>query len=213
MKLERVRIAFLVVVWLALASTIGAREQGAARAGQEPAPAAPAVATYQIDPVHSELTFRVRHLLGRVAGTFREWGGTIVMNTTDPARSSVTVEVKTASVETLKAERDNHLRTADFFDVQRFPTMKFRSTKVDVKDKSIRMEGDLTIRDQTKRVVLEGSYRGRFKDPWGKMRTAFFASTRIDRQDFGVSFNGPFEEIGQIGDEVSIEIAVEAVEE
>ena len=181
--------------------------------GQDAAPASPAAATYQIDPVHSELTFRVRHLLGRVAGTFREWGGTIVMNAADPTRSSVTVELKTASIETLKAERDNHLRTPDFFDVQRFPTMTFRSTKVDVRDKSIRMEGDLTIRDKTKRVVLEGTYQGRFKDPWGKMRTAFIASTKVNRQDFGVSYNAPFEQIGQIGDEVSIEIAIEAVEQ
>ena len=181
--------------------------------GQDKTPAAPAVATYTIDPVHSELTFRVRHLLGRVPGTFREWGGTIVMNTATPSRSSVTVEVKTASVETLKAERDTHLRTPDFFDAQRFPTMTFRSTKVDVKDKAIRMEGDLTIRDKTKPVVLEGAYKGRFKDPWGKMRTAFVASTTINRQEFGVSYNGPFEQIGQIGDEVSIEIAIEAVEQ
>lgn len=180
---------------------------------QDAAPAAPAVATYKIDPVHSELTFRIRHLLGRVAGTFRDWSGTIVMNTTEPAKSSVTVEVKTASIETLKAERDTHLRTPDFFDAERFPTMTFRSTKVDVKDKSIRTEGDLTIRDKTKRVTLDGTYNGRFKDPWGKMRTAFIASTKINRQDFGVSYNAPFEQIGQIGDEVAIEIAIEAVEQ
>ena len=181
--------------------------------GQEAAPAAPAVATYKIDPVHSELTFRVRHLLGRVAGTFREWGGTVVMNTADPAKSSVTVDVKTASIETLKAERDTHLRTPDFFDAQRFPNMTFRSTKVDVKGKAIRMEGDLTIRDKTRRVVIEGTYEGRFKDPWGKMRTAFMAETTINRQDFGVSYNAPFEQIGQIGDDVTIEIAIEAVEQ
>jgi len=199
MKQDQVRGAFLAIVTLALAAAAGAGDT------------APAVATYQIDPVHSELTFRVRHLLGRVHGTFREWGGTVVMNTVDPAKSNVTVEVKTASIETLKAERDNHLRTPDFFDVQRFPTMNFRSTKVDVKDRSIRLEGDLTIRDKTKRVVLEGAYQGRFKDPWGKMRTAFLASTTINRHDFGVSYNAPFEQMGQIGDEVSIEIAIEAV--
>ena len=201
MKHCQVRGVFLAVVTLALVAVAGAGDT------------APGVATYQIDPVHSELTFRVRHLLGRVHGTFREWGGTIVMNTADPAKSSVTVEVKTPSIETLKAERDNHLRTPDFFDVQRFPTTTFRSTKVEVKDKSIRMEGDLTIRGQGKRVVLEGAYRGRFKDPWGKMRTAFLASTRINRHDFGVSYNAPFDQMGQIGDDVSIEIAIEAVEQ
>ena len=204
MKLLRLRSSALAVVF-SLAAV--------AAFAQAAAPPAPAVATYTIDPVHSELTFRVRHLLGRVAGTFREWGGTIVMNTAEPARSSVTVEVKTASIETLKAERDTHLRTPDFFDAQRFPTMTFRSTKVGVKDKSIRLDGNLTIRDKTKPVVLEGTYQGRFKDPWGKMRTAFVASTKINRQDFGVSYNGPFEQIGQIGDEVTIEIAIEAVEQ
>ena len=184
--------------------------------GQSPAPtpaAAPAVATYQIDPVHSELTFRVRHLLGRVAGTFREWGGSVVIDTVTPSKSKVDVEVKTASVETLKTERDTHLRSGDFFDVARFPAMTFRSTSVTVKDKSIRLAGDLTIRDRTKPVVIEGTYQGRFKDPWGKMRTAFIASTKINRQDFGVAFNGPFEQIGQIGDEVEISIAIEAVQQ
>jgi polyisoprenoid-binding protein YceI len=181
---------------------------------QSPAPThPPGVTTYQIDPVHSELTFRVRHLLGRVPGTFRDWGGTVAIDGADPANSKVNVEIKTASIETLKAERDTHLRTPDFFAVERFPTMTFRSTSVRVQGKSIRLVGDLTIRDKTKSVVLDGTYEGRFKDPWGKMRTAFFASTKINRQDFGVSFNGPFEQIGQIGDEVEIEIAIEAVQQ
>ena len=173
----------------------------------------PGVTTYQIDPVHSELTFRVRHLLGRVAGTFRDWGGTVAIDAANPANSKVEVTVKTASVETLKAERDTHLRTKDFFSVEQFPNMTFRSTSVRVDGKAIRLVGDLTIRDKTKSVVLDGTYEGRFKDPWGKMRTAFLAKTTINRQDFGVSFNGPFEQIGQIGDDVAIEIAIEAVQQ
>jgi polyisoprenoid-binding protein YceI len=173
----------------------------------------PGVTTYQIDPVHSELTFRVRHLLGRVPGTFRDWGGTVAIDSANPSNSKVDVTIKTASIETLKAERDTHLRTPDFFAAEKFPTMTFRSTSVRVQDKAIRLVGDLTIRDKTKSVVLEGTYQGRFKDPWGKMRTAFIASTTINRQDFGVSFNGPFEKIGQIGDEVAIEIAIEAVQQ
>ena len=105
------------------------------------------------------------------------------------------------------------MRTPDFFAVERFPTMTFRSTSVRVQGKAIRLVGDLTIRDKTKSVVLDGTYEGRFKDPWGKMRTAFLASTTINRQDFGVSFNQPFEQIGQIGDDVAIEIAIEAVQQ
>jgi polyisoprenoid-binding protein YceI len=195
---------------------LAALPAGAQSPAPTPSPAAahpPGVTTYQIDPVHSELTFRVRHLLGRVAGTFRDWGGTVAIDATNPANSKVDVTVKTASVETLKAERDTHLRTKDFFAVEQFPDMTFRSTSVRVDGKAIRLVGDLTIRDKTKSVVLDGTYEGRFKDPWGKMRTAFLARTTINRQDFGVSFNGPFEQIGQIGDDVAIEIAIEAVQQ
>ncbi len=201
----------LAVAALVVLPALPTRAQSAAPAAP-PAPA-PVVGTYQIDPVHSELTFRVRHLLGRVAGTFRDWGGTVIMDNAKPANSKVSVDVKTASIETLKAERDTHLRTPDFFAVELFPTMTFRSTSVTVRDKTIRLVGDLTIRDKTKSVVIEGAYHGRFQDPWGKMRTAFTGSTTINRQDFGVSFNGPFEKIGQIGDEVTISIAIEAVEQ
>src|SRR5687768_8221125 len=103
----------------------------------------PGVTTYKIDPVHSELTFRVRHLLGRVAGTFRDWGGTVAIDAANPANSKVDVTIKTASVETLKAERDTHLRTKDFFAVEQFPDMTFRSTSVRVDGKAIRLVGDL----------------------------------------------------------------------
>ncbi len=109
-------------------------------------------------------------------------------------------------------DRDNHLRTPDFFDAKNHPLITFRSTNVTVQGKTIRLVGDLSIRGRTRPVVLVGTYEGKFKDPWGKMRTAFVASATIDRQDFGVSFNGPFEKIGQIGDEVWIEIAIEAVQ-
>ena len=178
-----------------------------------PAAAAPRLATYQIDPVHSELTFRIRHLLGRVAGTFGEWSGVVTLDPVTPANSRVSVDIKTASIDTRVADRDKHLRTADFFEADKFPAITFRSTNVVVQDKTVRLVGDLTIRGKTKPVVLVGTYQGRFKDPWGKMRTAFLASGTINRQDFGVSFNGPFEAIGQIGDEVWIEIAIEAVEQ
>ena len=103
MKFLRSRASVLAVI-LGLVALPALGQATAPPAPAVAAPAAPAVATYAIDPVHSELTFRVRHLLGRVAGTFRDWSGTIVMNTAEPAKSSVTVEVKTASIETLKAE-------------------------------------------------------------------------------------------------------------
>lgn len=183
----------------------------------KPAPVAakgtPQLTKYQIDPVHSELTFRIRHLLGRVAGTFGEWSGVVNIDETTPANSTVQVDIKTASIDTRVADRDKHLRTPDFFDAANFPAITFRSTNVTVQGETIRVVGDLTIRGRTKPVVLVGTYQGKFKDPWGKMRTAFIASATINRQDFGVSYNAPFEKIGQIGDEVWIEIAIEAVQQ
>lgn len=203
-----------LVLGLAAAGTLFAAPAFAQSAAATPAaPRAATAATYQIDPVHSELSFRIRHLLGRVAGTFGDWNGTIVMDTVVPANSSVQVTVRTASIDTRVKQRDDHLRSPDFFAADSFPTITFRSTNVSIVGRQIRVLGDLTIRGVTKRVLLSGTYEGRFPDPWGKMRTAFVASTTIDRTDFGVSFNGPFEQIGQIGNEVWIEIAVEAVEQ
>lgn len=203
---------------LAAAASLAALPAGA----QAPAPAravtaaaAPAAAPvrYAIDPVHSELSFRIRHLLGRVAGTFGEWGGVVTIDTVTPANSKVDVTIATASIDTRVKQRDDHLRSADFFAADSFPTITFRSTNVSTQGDQIRVLGDLTIRGRTKPVLLVGTYEGRFEDPWGKMRTAFVASTTIDRHDFGVSFDGPFQEIGQIGDEVWIEIAIEAVQQ
>ena len=197
------RIAsFAIAVLLAITAPLAA---------QTPAPA-PQLTKYQIDIVHSELTFRIRHLLGRVNGTFGEWSGVVAIDESTPANSSVSVDIKSASIDTRVTDRDNHLRTPDFFDAKNHPLITFRSTNVTVQGKTIRLVGDLSIRGRTRPVVLVGTYEGKFKDPWGKMRTAFVASATIDRQDFGVSFNGPFEKIGQIGDEVWIEIAIEAVQ-
>ena len=201
---------------IAAAFTLGAAPALARAQAPKPAARASVAAapiTYTIDPVHSELSFRIRHLLGRVAGTFGEWGGTIVIDSLTPANSKVDVTVKTASIDTRTKQRDDHLRTNDFFAADSFPTITFRSRNVTVAGTQIRVLGDLTIRGRTKPVVLIGSYQGRFQDPWGKMRTAFLAGTTIDRNDFGVSFDGPFMEIGQIGDEVQIEIAIEAVQQ
>jgi polyisoprenoid-binding protein YceI len=210
-----IRSLRLAIAAVAATAAIHAAPVGAQPSAQQRVTKAPAAAlvTYQIDPVHSELSFRIRHLLGRVAGTFGEWGGTVAVDSATPANSKVDVTIKTASIDTRVDARDKHLRSADFFAADSFPAMTFRSTSVAVNGKQIRVGGDLTIRGKTKPVVLVGTYQGLFKDPWGKMRTAFIASTTINRQDFGVSFNGPFETIGQIGDEVAIEIAIEAVQQ
>lgn len=168
-------------------------------------------AQFQIDPVHSELSFRIRHLFGRVAGTFGEWGGVVTTDTLNLTNTQVDVTIQTASIDTRVAPRDEHLRTSDFFAADSFPTLTFRSTKVEMAGNLFRVFGDLTIRGHTEPVVLKGTYAGLFDDPWGGRRIAFVASTKVNRHDFGVSFDGPFELIGQIGDMVEIEIAVEAV--
>ena len=171
----------------------------------------PSSATYVIDTVHSEVSFRIRHLLGRVAGTFGDWGGTVVLDSLNSAENQVDVTIQTASIDTRVQDRDNHLRTADFFAADSFPIITFQSTDFRTEGNHVRVSGDLTIRGRTRPVTLTGTYEGTFPDPWGGTRVAFIASTMVNRHDFGVSYDGPFLDIGQIGDEVQIEIAIEAV--
>lgn len=171
-------------------------------------------ATYVIDTVHSELSFRIRHLIGRVAGNFTEWGGTLRLDPSDLSGGSVEVTIQTASINTLNEQRDAHLRSPDFFAADSFPTMTYRSNRVEVDGDRIKVYGDLTLRGVTRPVVLDGRYLGRLEaDPWGKERVAFLATTTINRQDFGVSYNQTLETMTMIGDEVEIEIAIEAVKQ
>lgn len=180
---------------------------------QQPAKPVPAaVATYRIDPVHSELSFRIRHLVGRVTGTFTEWGGELQADPATLAGGSVKVTVQTKSIHTLNVDRDAHLRTPDFFAADSFPVMTFSSRRVEMVGNNVEVFGDLTLRGRTHPVVLRGIYRGRvIKDPWGAERIAFEATTTINRQDFGVSFNQLIEEMSVIGDDVDLAIAIEAV--
>ena len=167
---------------------------------------------YEIDAVHSELSFRIRHLIGRVAGTFNEWSGTLKLDPDNLAAGSVDITVQTASINTLVEPRDDHLRTPDFFAVEEFPTMTFSSNRIEAWGNELKVHGDLTIRGTTRPVVLDATYLGLLgEDPWGMERVAFLATATIDRQDFGVSFNEVLETMTMIGDEVQIEIAIEAV--
>jgi polyisoprenoid-binding protein YceI len=174
---------------------------------------AAALTNFAIDATHSELSFRIRHLLGRVNGGFGEWGGTIAIDTVTPANSKVDVTIKTASIDTKNAQRDGHLRSPDFFAADSFPTITFKSRNVVKQDNRIRILGDLTMRGVTKPVVLIGDYAGAFKDPWGKTRVAFTASTTVNRNDFGVSYNKAVETGTMLGEDVTIEIALEAVQQ
>ena len=188
---------------------LGTIALGVALVSGDTAKAAPA--TWTIDPVHSELSFRVRHLNGRVRGAFKEWGGTVSVDPDQLIGGSVQVEGKTASVNTENERRDGHLRSPDFFDVEKYPTLSFRSTRVELQGSQVTLTGDLTIKDVTKPVVLKGTYNGRTKDPMGRERLGFEASTLIDRRDFGLVWNKMVEGVSFVGDDITIDVAIEAV--
>ncbi|MBZ0306426.1 MAG: YceI family protein, partial [Anaerolineae bacterium] len=147
--------------------------------------------TWKIDPTHSAANFSVKHMMvTTVRGHFNEIDGTIDFDEANPAASQVNVEIKVASIDTGVADRDNHLRSADFFDVANFPKITFRSTKVEVTGKNEgRITGDLTIRGVTRPVVIETEFLGSLKDPWGNDKVAFSGETKINREDFGLTWN------------------------
>ncbi|HSU16211.1 MAG TPA: YceI family protein [Longimicrobium sp.] len=185
--------------------------------GTAPTPAAapkPAPVTWQIDVTHSELSFRIRHLVSRVNGTFGSWKGTIVADPANLAGGSVNVEIQTASIDTRNERRDTHLRSADFFDAPSHPTITFRSTRVQMqRGGALKIYGNLTIRGTTKAVVLDGRMLQVAGTP-GHRRIGFEASTTINRMDYGVTWNRAAEGGGlTLGDDVEITIAVEAAEQ
>jgi polyisoprenoid-binding protein YceI len=169
--------------------------------------------TYGIDKAHSEVTFQVRHLLTKVRGRFSEFNGTIDYDEENPERSSVDVAVQAASIDTNERDRDAHLRSADFFDVEEFSTLRFRSTRIERKrtDHFV-LIGDLTIRGVTRRVSCDVTLLGKARDPWGNDRVAFEAETTINRKDFGLTWNAALETGGfLVGDDVKISLSVQAV--
>jgi polyisoprenoid-binding protein YceI len=177
-----------------------------------PSTAAAQAPTWQIDATHSELSFRIRHYLTRVRGTFGKWSGSVTADPKALNQGSVEVTIDAKSIDTNDERRDNHLRSPDFFATDSFPTMAFKSSKVEVKGESIKVYGDLTMRGITKPVVLEGTYNGVAKDAQGKERIGFEASTKINRLDHKVTWNRALEGGGaMLGDEVEISIQIEAV--
>jgi len=177
--------------------------------------AAPASATawvYTEDDAHSEVSFRVRHIVTKVRGDFRDFDLRIVRDDEDPSASSVEFTARVASIDTENEKRDNHLRSADFFDVEAFPLMTFKSTSVEqVSDTEYSVTGDLTIRDVTKSVTLPVSFSGDIADAQGRVKAGFSASTRIDRREYGVTWNRPVDSGGLLlGDDVEITIEIEA---
>lgn len=171
-----------------------------------------AVPVWRIDVTHSELFFRIRHLVSRVPGTFREWRGSITADPANFAAGSVEVVIQTASIDTRNERRDADLRSANFFEIEKYPTITFRSTRVEVDGNAIRLHGDLTIRDVTRSVVLDTDYDGQVDDPWGNRRAAFTATAQISRKDFNVRWNQMIEAGGAVvGDNVKITLHLEVI--
>jgi polyisoprenoid-binding protein YceI len=185
-------------------------------AGALSLPAAAATSTWQIDPNHSAAQFAVRHLaISTVRGAFTKVSGTVQLDDKDIAKSSVDVTIDAASVDTRVADRDKDLRSERFFDVEKYPTLTFKSTRVEQTEPGkLKVTGDLTIHGVTKQVVLdiEGP-TAPVKDPWGNQRAAANATTKINRQDFGVKWNAKMDNGGLVvGDDVAITIDVELVQ-
>lgn len=166
---------------------------------------------WSVDPAHSEVGFRIRHLVGRVRGRFTEWNGTIVTKDQDWTHGTVNVNVKTRSIDTGNPARDADLRSARFFSVDSFPTMAFESTGIIAEKDKVEIGGLLTIKGKTKHVTLKGAYRGIGKDEAGRERIAFDGTTVVDRREFGLTWNKAVEKGAMIGDVVEIELAIEAV--
>jgi polyisoprenoid-binding protein YceI len=170
--------------------------------------------TWNIDAAHSGINFSIRHMVvSKVRGRFTKFSGTLRLDDGDLTRSSVEATIDAASVDTGTAQRDTHLRSPDFFDVERFPELRFRSTRIEKLDSDrYRVVGELTIRDVTREVTLDAEYAGRGKDPWGNERVAFAAKAALDRKDFGLGWNQVLEAGGVlVGDRVEIELDLQVV--
>jgi polyisoprenoid-binding protein YceI len=168
--------------------------------------------TWTIDPSHSRIGFVARHLMvTKVRGTFNDYTADVSI-AENPLESTVSAEVKMASIDTGSADRDGHLRTNDFFDVDTYPTMTLTSTGFRESGGDYVMTADLTIKGVTKSVDFDLEFDGVSGDPWGGTRAGFTASTTIDRTEFGVEFNAPLETGGVlIGDKVKIELDIQLV--
>jgi polyisoprenoid-binding protein YceI len=199
---NRTRLLGLLVTMLALAASL---------------PALAAEDVYTIDPAHSNVQFRIRHLMSKVTGSYTKFSGDIRLDRANLAKGSVTLDIDAASIDTDNEKRDGHLKSADFFDVEKNPKITFKSTKVTVDPKDpnkLTVAGDLTMHGVTKPVTLDVAVQGFMKDPWGNERAGFDVSGKLNRKDFGVVWNKTLDEGGTLlGDDVEILIAIEAVKE
>ena len=172
-----------------------------------------AIQTYQIDPAHSEATFTVRHLITKVRGRFSDFAGTIAFDAANPTNSSVRLTIQAASIDTNQKDRDTHLRSADFFETETYPTITFTSTAITADGgDAYRVTGQFTVRDVTREITLPVTFLGTARDPWGNDRLAFEAEYALNRKDYGLTWNAALETGGfLVGDEVKISLSIQAV--
>ena len=175
---------------------------------------APATGTYTIDPSHSRIGFVARHaMITKIRGSFNEFDGSGYFDAENPANSHLELTVQAASIDTRSPDRDGHLRSNDFFDMEKYPTITFVSTAVDkVDDETYKVTGDLTIKDVTKPVTVEFEYAGTAVDPFGNTRLGLEGSLVVNRKDWGVNWNAALEAGGVlVSEKVTLELEVSAI--
>lgn len=174
------------------------------------------MSVYQIDPSHSSATFSIKHMMiAKVHGGFEKMSGKLVFDQSSPAKSEIEVSIETASINTREPARDTHLKSADFFDVEKYPTITFKSNVMEKSSGGVKVVGDLTIHGVTKQVTLDmESPTDEVKDPWGNMRIAVSGNTKIKRKDFGLTWNAALEAGGVlVGDDVNITLDVQFIKQ
>ncbi len=179
------------------------------------AAAAPAAAqqvqVWEIDAAHSEVSFRIRHLVSQVRGSFRDFSVRVETNEANPAASKVNFTIQAASIDTGNADRDKHLRSEDFFDVEKFPTITFVSSKITPKGNNrFEVTGTLTMHGVAKEITLPVEFTGIVKDPWGNTKAGFETAATINRKDFGIVWNRALDTGGFVlGDDVHVSISLQ----
>jgi polyisoprenoid-binding protein YceI len=169
---------------------------------------------WNIDATHSGINFSIRHMVvSKVRGRFAKFSGNLRVEGDDLTQASLEATIDVSSIDTGTAQRDTHLRSADFFDAERYPEIRFRSTRVEkLTDDRYRVTGALTIRDVTRDIALDVEYGGRAKDPWGNERIGFIAKAALDRRDFGLEWNQVLEAGGVlVGDRVDVDLEMQGV--
>ena len=171
--------------------------------------------SWKIDPSHTQSTFAVKHLvISTVRGEFKSTNGTVKLDEKDPTRSQIEATVDATSINTREEKRDEHLKSPDFFEVQKYPTITFKSTKITkAGGDKYKVAGDLTMRGVTKPVTLDAELTKEIKDPWGNTRRGIHATTKLNRQDYGLKWSKSIEAGPVVGDEVAVEINGELVKE